>query len=138
MGSVDVVGVGDGVGEKKSRKMNPMSVVRIGWVLIKLPFGLLGVLAMNMVNIVAPDMMFKLFQRMMKDREEMAIAKKFKSTEDFGFLFSFDRIQMCARGEIRDILKEAQVGCPAPNPPSWPTLASLVLFAPSLLEWQIS
>jgi len=96
--------------------MNPMSVVRIGWVLIKLPFGLLGVLAMNMVNIVAPDMMFKLFQRMMKDREEMAIAKKFKSTEDFGFLFSFDRIQMCARGEIRDILKEAQVGCPAPNP----------------------
>jgi len=71
---------------------------------------------MNMVNMVAPEMMFKLFQRMMKDREEMAIAKKFKSTEDFGFLFSFDRIQMCARGEIRDILKEAQVGCPAPNP----------------------
>jgi len=96
--------------------MNPMSVVRIGWVLIKLPFGLLGVLAMNMVNMVAPEMMFKLFQRMMKDSEEMAIAKKFKSTEDFGFLFSFDRIQMCARGEIRDILKEAQVGCPAPNP----------------------
>jgi len=93
-----------------------MSVVRIGWVLVKLPFGLLGVLAMNMVNMVAPEMMFKLFQRMMKDREEMAIAKKFKSTEDFGFLFSFDRIQMCARGEIRDILKEAQVGCPAPNP----------------------
>jgi len=96
--------------------MNPMSVVRIGWVLVKLPFGLLGVLAMNMVNMVAPEMMFKLFQRMMKNREEMAIAKKFKSTEDFGFLFSFDRIQMCARGEIRDILKEAQVGCPAPNP----------------------
>jgi len=93
-----------------------MSVVRIGWVLVKLPFGLLGVLAMNMVNMVAPEMMFKLFQRMMKDSEEMAIAKKFKSTEDFGFLFSFDRIQMCARGEIRDILKEAQVGCPAPNP----------------------
>jgi len=93
-----------------------MSVVRIGWVLIKLPFGLFGVLAMNMVNMLAPEMMFKLFQRMMKDREEMAIAKKFKSTEDFGFLFSFDRIQMCARGEIRDILKEAQVGCPAPNP----------------------
>jgi len=93
-----------------------MSVVRIGWVLVKLPFGLLGVLAMNMVNMVAPEMMFKLFQRMMKNREEMAIAKKFKSTEDFGFLFSFDRIQMCARGEIRDILKEAQVGCPAPNP----------------------
>jgi len=93
-----------------------MSVVRIGWVVVKLPFGLLGVLAMNMVNMLAPEMMFKLFQRMMKDREEMAIAKKFKSTEDFGFLFSFDRIQMCARGEIRDILKEAQVGCPAPNP----------------------
>jgi len=93
-----------------------MSVVRIGWVLIKLPFGLLRVLAMNMVNMVAPEMMFKLLQRMMKDKEEMAIAKKFKSTEDFGFLFSFDQIQMSVRGEVRDILKEAQVGCPAPDP----------------------
>jgi len=96
--------------------MNPLSAVRIGWVLIKLPFVVLRVLAMNMVNMVAPEMMFKMIQRMMKDKEEMAIAKKFKSTEDIGFLFSFDFIKMSVQGEIRDILKEAQVGSPAPNP----------------------
>ena len=53
-----------------------MSVVRIGWVLIKLPFGVLRVLAMNMVNMVAPEMMFKLVQRMLEDKEEMAIARE--------------------------------------------------------------
>ena len=74
--------------------MNPLSAVRIGWVLIKLPFVVLRVLAMNMVNMVTPEMMFKFIQRMMKDKEEMAIAKKFKSTEDISFLFSFDFIKV--------------------------------------------
>merc|ERR1711936_1201866 len=39
-----------------------------------------------------------------------------QSTEDFGFMFSLDKVKMMTMNNIRDILKEAQVGQLAPNP----------------------
>merc|ERR1719239_1191339 len=85
-----------------------------------------------------------------------------KSTEDIGFMFSLDKVKMMTMNNIRDILKEAQVGETAPNPElidletrtklplvslakagrplvlnfgSWPTLISLVRCARTFLRW---
>ena len=113
--------------------MNPFGILRICWVLAKVPISLLWVFGMNVANFVAPDWTFKMIQKKMK---MTGINKPFESTSDLGFMFSIDLVkvrisifqvcdnqinffllfQLSARGNIRDILKEAQVGSPAPNP----------------------
>jgi len=97
--------------------MNLLSVVRLCLVLGKLPFHLLRVLGLNIANMMAPEITFKMVQRMMKKKmPELEMTDKFESTKDLGFLFSLDQVQVQTTGEIRDILKAAQVGSPAPNP----------------------
>eukprot|EP00090_Calanus_glacialis_P019795 TRINITY_DN30348_c0_g1_i1.p2 TRINITY_DN30348_c0_g1~~TRINITY_DN30348_c0_g1_i1.p2 ORF type:complete len:125 (+),score=21.01 TRINITY_DN30348_c0_g1_i1:74-448(+) len=93
--------------------MNPFGILRICWVLAKVPISLLWVFGMNVANFVAPDWTFKMIQKKMK---MTGINKPFESTSDLGFMFSLDLVKLSARGNIRDILKEAQVGSPAPNP----------------------
>jgi len=93
--------------------MNPFDILRIGWVLAKVPVSLLWVFGMNIANLVAPDWTFKMIQQKMK---MTGINKPFESTSDLGFMFSLDLVKLSARGNIRNILKEAQLGSQAPNP----------------------
>jgi len=96
-----------------AREMNPFAVYRLGLELVKVPIKLLRVFVMNVANLVAPDWTFKMLKRgsMLE-----GISKPFESTSDMGFVFSLDMVWNTTRKEIRDILKEAQVGSPAPNP----------------------
>jgi len=93
-------------------------IVRLAVVLlVKLPIALLAYLAFNLARIVAPGLLINTIkgsaarQKMMEKQME-----SIKSTEDIGFMFSLDKVKMMTMNNIRDILKEAQVGQPAPNP----------------------
>jgi len=85
--------------------------------LVKLPIALIAYLAFNLARIVAPSLLINFIkgsaarQKMMEKQME-----SIKSTEDIGFMFSLDKVKMMTMNNIRDILKEAQVGQPAPNP----------------------
>ena len=41
--------------------------------------------------------------------------EKIKTIQDFAFILSLDSVTMEVKGKMRDILKEAQLGAPAPN-----------------------
>ena len=41
--------------------------------------------------------------------------EKIKTIQDFAFILSLDSVTMEVKGKMRDILKEAQLGQPAPN-----------------------
>ena len=41
--------------------------------------------------------------------------EKIKTIQDFAFILSLDSVTMEVKGKMRDILKEAQLGLPAPN-----------------------
>jgi len=87
-------------------------------VLVKLPIALLAYLAFNLARIVAPGLLIN-FIKGSATRQKMHPQKlmdSIKSTEDIGFMFSLDKVKMMTMNNIRDILKEAQVGEPAPNP----------------------
>merc|ERR1711970_475543 len=95
-----------------SVRMRVSQALALGLVLAQLPFKLLLFLFLNLANIIAPSVTFNLMRKMMS-RGNLSMGKmeeKFKSTEDIRFFFSFDKIKMTTRKEIRDILKEAQVG----------------------------
>jgi len=84
--------------------------------LVKLPVALLAYLAFNLARILVPGI---LVNTMKGKKNEAGMPVKmidsFESTEDFGFLFSLDKVKMMTMNNIRDILKEAQIGHPAPN-----------------------
>jgi len=87
-------------------------------VLVKLPIALLAYLAFNLARIVAPGLLIN-FIKGSATRQKMPpqkIMDSIKSTEDIGFMFSLDKVKMMTMNNIRDILKEAQVGQSAPNP----------------------
>jgi len=94
-------------------------IVRLAVVLlVKLPIALLAYLAFNLARIVAPGLLIN-FIKGSATRQKMHPQKlmdSIKSTEDIGFMFSLDKVKMMTMNNIRDILKEAQVGEPAPNP----------------------
>jgi len=87
-------------------------------VLVKLPIALLAYLAFNLARIIAPGLLIN-FIKGSATRQKMHPQKlmdSIKSTEDIGFMFSLDKVKMMTMNNIRDILKEAQVGETAPNP----------------------
>jgi len=87
--------------------------------LVKLPVALLAYLAFNLARIVAPGLLVNAIKGNASRREVGMPSKmldSIKSTEDLGFMFSLDKVKMMTMNNIRDILKEAQVGQPAPNP----------------------
>jgi len=95
-------------------------IVRLGMVLlVKLPVALLAYLAFNLARIIAPGLLINSIKGS-ATRMEAGMPSKMinsiKSTEDLGFMFSLDKVKMITMNNIRDILKEAQVGQPAPNP----------------------
>jgi len=94
-------------------------IVRVAVVLlVKFPIALLAYLAFNLARIVAPGLLIN-FIKGSATRQKMHPQKlmdSIKSTEDIGFMFSLDKVKMMTMNNIRDILKEAQVGEPAPNP----------------------
>jgi len=94
-------------------------IVRVAVVLlVKFPIALLAYLAFNLARIVAPSLLIN-FIKGSATRQKMHPQKlmdSIKSTEDIGFMFSLDKVKMMTMNNIRDILKEAQVGEPAPNP----------------------
>jgi len=95
-------------------------IVRLGVVLlVKLPVALLAYLAFNLARIIAPGLLINSIKGS-ATRMEAGMPSKMinsiKSTEDLGFMFSLDKVKMITMNNIRDILKEAQVGQPAPNP----------------------
>ena len=71
--------------------MNPFDILRICWVLAKVPFSLLWVFGMNVANTVALDWTFKMVQKKMKTK---GINKPFESTSDLGFMFSLDLLKV--------------------------------------------
>jgi len=95
-------------------------VVRLAAVLlVKLPVALLAYLAFNLARILAPGLLINAIKGSATRREAGMPAKmmdNIKSTEDFGFMFSLDKVKMMTMNNVRDILKEAQVGQSAPNP----------------------
>jgi len=94
-------------------------IVRVAVVLlVKFPIALLAYLAFNLARIVAPSLLIN-FIKGSATRQKMHPQKlmdSIKSTEDIGFMFSLDKVKMMTMNNIRDILKEAQVGETAPNP----------------------
>jgi len=95
-------------------------IVRLGVVLlVKLPVALLAYLAFNLARIIAPGLLINSIKGS-ATRMEAGMPSKMmdsiKSTEDLGFMFSLDKVKMITMNNVRDILKEAQVGQPAPNP----------------------
>eukprot|EP00091_Calanus_sinicus_P024117 TRINITY_DN8484_c0_g1_i3.p1 TRINITY_DN8484_c0_g1~~TRINITY_DN8484_c0_g1_i3.p1 ORF type:complete len:125 (-),score=25.25 TRINITY_DN8484_c0_g1_i3:494-868(-) len=93
--------------------MKPFDILRIGLVLLKVPFSLLYILCLNLANLVAPTWTFKMIQKRMMMK---GISKPFESTSDFQFAFSTEMVKKMAENKIKDILKEAQCGSAAPNP----------------------
>jgi len=95
-------------------------IVRLAVVLlVKLPVALLAYLAFNLARIVAPGLLVNAIKGNATRREAgmpEKMMESIKSTEDFGFMFSMDKVKMLTMNNIRDILKEAQVGESAPNP----------------------
>jgi len=87
--------------------------------LVKLPVAILAYLAFNLARIVAPGLLINAMKGKAKEGGNGKMGKmmeSIQSTEDFGFMFSLDKVKMMTMNNIRDILKEAQVGQLAPNP----------------------
>jgi len=94
--------------------------------LIKVPIYLVGFLLANIANIIAPGLMLAMVKKLMLKSKDLADdsaanGNKFKwgkieSSADIAFFMSLDRVRHLTIYRLRDILKEAQVGCTAPNP----------------------
>ena len=111
-------------------------LLAISLIIIKLPFHLLTLLLFNLVNLVAPGFVLKMVKKMTNKSNFDDSSSKFKwssmeSSTDIAFFMSLDRVKV-GRGvlflfqlffpqqgmsiQIRDVLKQAQVGEAAPNP----------------------
>jgi len=99
-------------------KMVVGKVVRLALVLlVKLPAELLAYLAFNLARILAPGLLVKTIKGKMGEKGMPGKMRDgINSTDDLGFMFSLDKVKMMTMNNIRDILKEAQVGEVAPNP----------------------
>jgi len=94
--------------------------------LIKLPINLVALLVANIANIIAPDLVLSMVKKLMLKSKDLADdsatnGNKFKwgnmeSSSDVAFFMSLDRVRHQTMNQLRDILKEAQMGCAAPNP----------------------
>lgn len=82
----------------------------------RLPLYLLLSALANLANLLAPGLVFKMFQRAEKEMGGKPDGEMVRSTKDVAFLFSFDMIKMNIGNQIRDILKTAKVGELAPSP----------------------
>jgi len=94
--------------------------------LIKLPINLVALLVANIANIIAPDLVLSMVKKLMLKSKDLADdsatnGNKFKwgnmeSSSDVAFFMSLDRVKQQTMNQLRDILKEAQIGGAAPNP----------------------
>jgi len=96
-------------------------LLSISLILLKLPFHLLTLLLFNLVNLVAPGLVLKTVKKMTNKSNFDDSSSKFKwssmeSSTDIAFFMSLDRVKQQTSIQIRDVLKEAQVGEAAPNP----------------------
>merc|ERR1712156_731413 len=90
--------------------------------LMELPIHLLMLLVINIVGLVLPEVVVWMARTIMirharsegmSDLE--AKWKKIQTIQDFAFILSLDSVTMEVKGKMRDILKAAQLGEPAPN-----------------------
>jgi len=96
-------------------------LLAISLILLKLPFHLLTLLLFNLVNLVAPGFVLKMVKKMTNKSNFDDSSSKFKwssmeSSTDIAFFMSLDRVKQGMSIQIRDVLKQAQVGEAAPNP----------------------
>jgi len=91
-------------------------------VLVELPIRLLMLLVINVLGLILPELVVWMAKTVMirhARSEGMAdlVAKweKIQTIQDFAFILSLDSVTMEVKGKMRDILKEAQLGQPAPN-----------------------
>jgi len=95
-------------------------------IIIKLPISLVALLVANIANIIAPDLVLSMVKKLMLKSKDLADdsatnGNKFKwgnmeSSSDVAFFMSLDRVKQQTMNQLRDILKEAQIGGAAPNP----------------------
>jgi len=94
--------------------------------IIKLPISLAILLVANIANIIAPGLVLNMVKKLMLKSKDLADdsatnGNKFKwgnmeSSSDVAFFMSLDRVKQQTMNQLRDILKEAQIGGAAPNP----------------------
>lgn len=90
------------------------NILKIAWIMLSVPFSLIGLFLGNLANFIAPEFTFNFIKKNMKVNG--LDFSKFESTKDIAFFFSMDRVLEILRIRIRDVLKQAQVGNDAPNP----------------------
>jgi len=93
-----------------------MTVLRIGWILLRGLLLYLLVLMMKTINFLAPAWTLRMIQKRMQGKELKALQNSVKSTADAQFFFSFDMPWNRTRNLLRDTFKEAQLGEISPNP----------------------
>jgi len=99
--------------------MRVRQVLALALVLAKIPLNLLVTIVINIVNLLAPDFMFKLIKKAVIAGDNMHMGKmenSIKSTQDVRYLFSLEYVKVQVQKKISDIFKAAQVGQEAPNP----------------------
>jgi len=95
-------------------------------IIIKLPISLAILLVANIANIIAPGLVLNMVKKLMLKSKDLADdsatnGNKFKwgnmeSSSDVAFFMSLDRVRHQTMNQLRDIMKEAQIGGAAPNP----------------------
>jgi len=90
--------------------------------LVELPIRLLMLLVINVLGLILPELVVWVAKTTMirHARSEgmsdlMAKWEKIQTIQDFAFILSLDSVTMEVKGKMRDILKQAQLGQPAPN-----------------------
>jgi len=90
--------------------------------LVELPIRLLMLLVINVLGLILPELVVWVAKTTMirHARSEgmsdlVAKWEKIQTIQDFAFILSLDSVTMEVKGKMRDILKQAQLGQPAPN-----------------------
>jgi len=96
--------------------LTPYKCLQVLYVFLRLPGALAFFLVMNLMRVLAPDFTFRMFKEKIDSSGTMGFAEKIKSLDDMEFLFSFASVKKKFSNAMGNVLKEAQRGCPAPNP----------------------
>jgi len=87
-----------------------LKIIKLGLVVPKFIGFFLWFLVANVARVVAPNLIIN----MVKNKKMGSM--KVDSVDDIGFMYSWDMVYMQTRKNVRDILKDAQLGEKAPNP----------------------
>jgi len=90
--------------------------LKILLVLLRLPASLAFFLVMNTLRIIAPEFTLNMFKKKLSTTGKWGFAEKINSVDDMDFLFSFVAVKKTFLLGIKNALKEALEGEPAPNP----------------------